>query len=99
MTAQTRLSSTRRRFMQGTAASAAIAPFFIGTAKAAGAEFTMKVATVAPPGTPWETLLRKFQKMVETRSEGRVDVKAHLGGSLGDEVSTAEACKRGKIQC
>jgi tripartite ATP-independent transporter DctP family solute receptor len=54
---------------------------------------------VAPPGTPWETLLRKFQKMVETKSEDRIDVRALLGGSAGDEVSTAEACKRGKIQC
>lgn len=92
-------SPTRRRFMQGTAATAAIAPFFIGKAHAFNGEFPMKVATVAPPGTPWETLLRKFKKLVEGKSEGRIDVKPLLGGAAGDEVATAEACKMGKIQC
>src|SRR5688572_2176448 len=94
----TRIQSTRRRFVQGTAATAAIAPFFIGKAQAAGAEYTLKLATVAPPGTPWEQLMRKFKKLVETKSEGRIDMKALLGGVAGGEQETAESCKKGKLQ-
>ena len=59
----------------------------------------MKIASVAPPGTPWEKLVRKFEKLVEGGSEGKIQVKKYLGGGLGDEIKTAEACKRGKIQC
>jgi TRAP-type C4-dicarboxylate transport system substrate-binding protein len=94
-----RLSPTRRRFVQGATASAAIAPFLVGQAHAADAEFVVKLASVAPPGTPWEKLVRKFEKLIEEGSEGRIAVKKYLGGGLGDEISTAEACKRGKIQC
>jgi TRAP-type C4-dicarboxylate transport system substrate-binding protein len=94
----TRIQSTRRRFVQGTAATAAIAPFFIGKAHAAEPEFTLKLATVAPPGTPWEQLMRKFKKMVETNSEGRIKFKSYLGGVAGNETDTAESCKKGRLQ-
>lgn len=92
-------SRTRRRFVQGTTA-AAMGTFFIGgRAKADEAEFTMKVATVAPPGTPWSKQLKKIKKAIKEGSGGRIKVKTYLGGALGDEISTAEATKRGSIQC
>lgn len=90
--------SSRRRFVQGTTA-AAISPFFIGRAHAEDAEFTMKVATVAPPGTPWSKQLKKIKKSIKEGSAGRIKVKTYLGGALGDEIATAEATKRGSIQC
>lgn len=98
MTHRTKLSSTRRRFVQGTAAAAA-STFFIGRARADEPEFVMKVATVAPPGTPWATQLQKVKKAIKTQSEGRIKVKTYLGGALGGEIETAEATKRGTIQC
>lgn len=98
MTAKNRLSSSRRRFVQGTSAAAA-STFFIGRAKAEEPEFIMKIATVAPPGTPWATQLRQVKKTIQDKSEGRIKVKTYLGGALGDEISTAEATKRGTIQC
>lgn len=91
-------SPTRRRFVQGTAASAAIAPFFIGRPASAADEYVVKVATVAPPGTPWATLVRKFKSWADEKSGGRVKIKAYLGGALGDEIATAEGTKRGSIQ-
>lgn len=91
-------STSRRRFVQGTAASAAIAPFFIGRAASAEPELVVKVATVAPSGTAWASLVRKFKKWTKEQSAGRVKIKAYLGGALGDEISTAEATKRGSIQ-
>ena len=90
-------STTRRRFVQGTTA-AAIAPFFIGRARADEPEFVMKVATAAPPGTPWASQLKKLKSHIKDASGGRIKVKTYLGGGLGDEISTAEATKRGSIQ-
>lgn len=95
----TKTSTSRRRFVQGTAAAAA-STFFIGRARAAeDPEFVMKVATVAPPGTPWATQLKKLKSAIKEQSGGRIKVKTYLGGALGDEVATAEATKRGTIQC
>ncbi|MBC8072041.1 MAG: TRAP transporter substrate-binding protein [Deltaproteobacteria bacterium] len=97
MTSRPRISSTRRSFVAGTAAAAA-STFFIGRAKAAD-EIIMKLATVAPAGTPWADQLTKLKKHIKEATGGRVKVKAHLGGALGDENATAEATKRGTIQC
>src|SRR5690606_2698369 len=98
MTHRTKTSTTRRRLGQGTAAAAA-STFFIGRARAEEPELVMKVATVAPSGTPWATQLKKLKKTIKEQSGGRIKVKTYLGGALGDEISTAEATKRGTIQC
>lgn len=95
---RTKTSTTRRRFVQGTAAAAA-STFFIGRARADEPEFVMKVATVAPVGTPWATQLKKVKTAIKEQSAGRIKVKTYLGGALGDEIATAEATKRGTIQC
>ncbi len=93
-----KLTTSRRTFVKGTAASAAIAPFFIGRSASAGEpELTIKFATVAPAGTPWERLARNFKKHVDKKTEGRVKLKTYLGGALGDENKTAEATKSGRI--
>ncbi len=97
MTQRTKLSTSRRRFVQGSAATAA-STFFIGRARAEDPEFVAKVATVAPPGTPWAKQLRKLKKAIKEQSEGRIKVKTYLGGALGSEEATVEATKRGTVQ-
>jgi TRAP-type C4-dicarboxylate transport system substrate-binding protein len=91
---------SRRRFVQGAATSAAIAPFFIGKpARAADEpEFVLKFATVAPSGTTWANTAKKFKKYVAEKTEGRIKVKTYLGGGLGGEIETAESTKRGSTQ-
>lgn len=69
----------------------------LGT-KASAQEFTMKVATIAPDDTPWSELLRRYEKAVEEKSGGRINVKIFLGGALGDENETVIKCKRGQVQ-
>ncbi len=61
-------------------------------------EFVMKIATVAPDDTPWSELLKRYQAAVEKKSNGRIDVKLFLGGTLGDENETVIKCKRGQVQ-
>ena len=67
-------------------------------AAAGDAEFVFKVATVAPPRTPWADLLKRYKKAVKKASEGRVKVKAYLGGKKGDEQSIVRQIFKGSLQ-
>lgn len=60
--------------------------------------FTMKIATVAPEGTPWEKQLRSVKRYVEENTGGRVKVKMFMGGSLGGEKALARRTAQGSIQ-
>jgi tripartite ATP-independent transporter DctP family solute receptor len=67
-------------------------------AAAAAAPTIVKIATVAPEGTPWAAGLIEYKKAVEQKTGGRYRVRVFLGGALGDENETVLACKRGQIQ-
>jgi tripartite ATP-independent transporter DctP family solute receptor len=60
--------------------------------------YVLKIATVAPKGTPWSKLLNKFKKNVQKASNGRIKVKLYLGGTMGDENTTVSMTSRGRIQ-
>ncbi len=86
----------RRAFVAG---AASVGGTFLVPRFARGEpEFTMKIATVAPAGTPWASHLKDFKAQIQTGTGGRVKVSAYLGGALGDEIAAAEATKRGSIQ-
>jgi len=70
----------------------------VATSTAEETTYVLKLATVAPKGTPWAKLLKKFKKNVGKASNGRVKVKTYLGGALGDEISTVIQAARGRIQ-
>lgn len=65
---------------------------------AAEPEVTVKLATVAPEGSPWAEALTNFKKKAEEGAKGKLRVKLFLGGTLGDENDTVLATKRGQIQ-
>lgn len=67
-------------------------------ARAAEPEFVIKLATVAPEGSPWAVVLEEYKKIAEQNAGGRLKVKLFLGGKLGDENEAVLACKRGQIQ-
>jgi TRAP-type C4-dicarboxylate transport system substrate-binding protein len=58
----------------------------------------LKIATVAPPKTPWAALLTEYKANVEKASGGKIKVKVFLGGTLGDENATVRMTSRGQIQ-
>jgi tripartite ATP-independent transporter DctP family solute receptor len=64
----------------------------------AHAQATLKIASVAPEGTPWASGLTQFKGKVDKETAGRVVVRPMLGGVLGDENETVVACQRGQIQ-
>ena len=61
-------------------------------------EFVIKMATVAPRGTPWAKHMKAIAKRIHAESGGRVKLKIFLGGSLGGEVETIRAVRRGRLQ-
>lgn len=78
--------------------AAALGLFAAPDAAHAEGELTLRIATVAPPGTPWSELLKKFRKSVEKESEGKLKVKVYLGGSKGDEQSAVRQVYKGSIE-
>ena len=59
---------------------------------------TLKIATIAPEGTPWEKQLKQLKKRYEAGSKGRIRVKLFFGGSLGGEKALVRRCAQGTIQ-
>lgn len=85
----------------GSALLTAAVVFFGVSGQPAGAQetFEMKIATVAPEGTPWEKQLRKVRRHVEQQTGNRVKVKMFMGGSLGGEKALVRRTAQGSIQC
>lgn len=60
--------------------------------------YTLKIASVAPEGTPWAEGVVSFKKQAESQSGGKLVVRPFLGGILGDENETVSQVARGQIQ-
>ncbi len=58
----------------------------------------MRIATVAPEGTPWEKQLRRLKQHIEQESGGRIRVQMFMGGSLGGEKALVRRTAQGSIQ-
>lgn len=71
---------------------------FAWSAQAADGANVLRIATVAPDGTPWAAGLQEFKKRVEKDTAGAITVRPFLGGVLGDENETVQSCQRGQIQ-
>lgn len=67
-------------------------------ARAAEPEVTIKLATIAPEGSPWASALVDFKAKAEAAMGGKLRVKLFLGGTLGDENDSMMAVKRGQVQ-
>lgn len=73
---------------------------FTGTAHraSAGDEVVVRVATVAPDGTPWAEQLNAFKKYAEKASNGRLKVKTFMGGTLGGEKALVRRVAQGSLE-
>lgn len=61
-------------------------------------QIRMRLATVAPEGTPWEKQLRRLKRHIESESGGRLRVQMFMGGSLGGEKALVRRTAQGSIQ-
>jgi len=64
-------------------------------AKADNIEF--KIATLAPAGSPWMTVLSKASEEIKTKTSGRITLKYFEGGQMGDERDFVRKITGGQI--
>ncbi len=62
------------------------------------AQTTVKLATVAPDGSPWANELSKIKKKIETESQGQIKIRLYPGGQMGGENEILQQVIRGKLQ-
>lgn len=92
-----KLQTSRRNLLKGTAATAAIAPFFIGRSAKAEDVITWKGSTVAPKNTPWQWLASKLSGELEEQTGGAIKMKIIYGGGAGGEKQTLLAAADGRM--
>jgi tripartite ATP-independent transporter DctP family solute receptor len=64
----------------------------------AAARVTMKLATAYPPGNESVVAAEKFKELVESKSNGGIQVQIFSGGSVGGEREILQALKLGSVQ-
>ena len=63
----------------------------------AGAPVTIKMATVAPEGSPWHDVLKQMSQDWEKVSAGKVKLRLYPGGVLGDEAALVTKLRIGQL--
>jgi TRAP-type transport system periplasmic protein len=64
---------------------------------AVSAQTVIKVATLAPEGTPWIAHLQKWEKAAEEASGGSLDIKIFPSAQLGTEAEIFKHVQRGRV--
>ncbi|AEJ62339.1 Extracellular solute-binding protein, family 7 [Spirochaeta thermophila DSM 6578] len=59
---------------------------------------TIKVASLAPVGTPWDEALREVAQKWAELSNGEVEMKIYPGGIAGDEIDVIRKMRLGQLQ-
>jgi len=72
--------------------------FLLGASTAQSADYTLRVGTVAPQGTPWYKIVKRMKRRVEKGSNGRIKVKVFSGQTLGGEKSIVRRLKKGTLE-
>ncbi len=71
--------------------------FTLWSANLSATEYTLKFATLAPPGSTWMNLLEDWGKTVKERSQGRLVFKFYPGGVQGDEPDVLKKMRFGSL--
>jgi TRAP-type C4-dicarboxylate transport system substrate-binding protein len=61
-------------------------------------DYTIKFATLAPPGSAWMNLLQDWDKELRARSDGRLGLKFYPGGVQGDEPEVLNKMRFNQLQ-
>ena len=70
----------------------------LGAGRAARADNTeLRIATLAPSGSPWMEVLNKAQGEIKDKTAGRVTLKYYEGGQQGDERDFVRKIKLGQL--
>ncbi|MCC7383843.1 MAG: TRAP transporter substrate-binding protein [Deltaproteobacteria bacterium] len=97
------LSPRSARLGPLTRCTIAVTSLLVASAARAGDEdekdkIIIKVATVAPEGTPWSELMDGVKNRIKKDSGDKVKMKLYFGGRLGGEKETAREAREGRVQ-
>jgi TRAP-type C4-dicarboxylate transport system substrate-binding protein len=68
------------------------------TAGGAAPAYTIKFATLAPPGSAWMGLLEDWDRDLRAKSNGRIGFKFYPGGVQGDEPEVLKKMRFNQLQ-
>ncbi len=71
---------------------------FFGNKSVLQEVYEIRLATIAPDGTPWSDQLKEMKKRVEKEGKGRIKFVVYTSGQLGGEIETLRSLQRGRIQ-
>lgn len=80
-----------------TSAAFAVGALVLGAPRAAHAEETLKVGTLAPAASPWGQVFKVWQAAVEKKSEGKLVLQFFYNGQQGDEGAMVGKIKSGQL--
>lgn len=78
-------------------ALAVVAPGSSPQAADAQEATTLRIATLAPRGSPWDRAFRAWANSLERETDGRLRLRFYLGGSQGDERDYIRKMRAGQI--
>ena len=80
-----------------TPALAFVLAIVLGTAVAVAEPVDIKIASIAPPATPWANVVQRIKKTFQKDLGDAVKVKTYLGGALGGEKDLVQRCLSGGL--
>jgi TRAP-type C4-dicarboxylate transport system substrate-binding protein len=60
-------------------------------------EYVLRIATVAPDGSPWALVFKQWIREVESGTDHHVRIKTYFNGVAGDELEEGERMRRGEL--
>jgi TRAP-type transport system periplasmic protein len=84
-----------RRLRAALVAVAAVS--MLATSPAIAADIKLKIASIAPPSTPWAKMVKRIKKTFKKSVPTGLKVKTYLGGALGGEKDLVQRCMSGGL--
>jgi TRAP-type C4-dicarboxylate transport system substrate-binding protein len=81
----------------GLVAASALATISLSATQAAAENVELRIATLAPSGSPWMAVLDKSAAEIKEKTAGRVTLKYFEGGQQGDERDFVRKIKLGQL--
>src|SRR5260221_553440 len=66
-------------------------------AEASAAEHTLRIATIAPKNSSWGKVYGAWQKAIEKKTEGKLDLQVYFNGVQGNEDAMVSKIRTGQL--
>mgnify|MGYP001942860265 CR=1 FL=1 len=87
----------RRQAMRLMAAATAATPLLYASSNVEAAEHTLKLASLAPPGSVWFKAIQSVARQVKEKTDGAIAFKIYGGGTMGDERAMVRKMRTGQL--